>query len=72
MLNAGLEDPQSEQAKHRDQAKSNGLIDVRAATIIASNCRCDSPRVGDSAGTEGRRTYAAGELSRTASKTQVR
>jgi hypothetical protein len=38
------------------RAKSNGLIDVLAAMIIASNCRCDRPSVGDSAGTEGRRT----------------
>ena len=44
-----------------DQGESNGLIDVLVATIIASTRRCDGPSVGDSAGTEGRRTYAAGE-----------
>jgi hypothetical protein len=37
-------------------AKSNGLVEVRAATIMASNCKWDRPRVGDSAGTGGRRT----------------
>jgi hypothetical protein len=43
------------------RAKSNGLSDSLAALSIASNCRCDSPSVGDSAGTVGRRTYSAGE-----------
>ena len=38
------------------RAKSLRLVDSRAAASIASNCRCDSPRVGDSGGTFGRRT----------------
>ena len=53
-------------------AKSNGLADSLAAVSIASNCRCVSPSVGDSGGTLGRRTYSAGECSRTPSMTQVR
>ena len=32
------------------------VADVRAVVIIASNCRWDRPRVGDSGGTVGRRT----------------
>ena len=38
------------------RAKSHGLVEVRAAVSSASNCRWVSPRVGDSAGTLGRRT----------------
>jgi hypothetical protein len=53
-------------------AKSFRLTDWRAAVSSASNCRCVNPRVGDSAGTAGRRTYSAGERSRTPSMTQVR
>jgi hypothetical protein len=49
--------------------KSNGLAEVRAATIIALNCRCERPSVGDCAGTRGRRTYPAGEAFSTASIT---
>jgi hypothetical protein len=67
-----FEDPQSEQAEHRDQGEVDRLADSRAAVSIASNCRCVSPRVGDSAGTVGRRTYAAGECCRTPSMTAVR
>ncbi|WP_433611421.1 hypothetical protein ACQP2P_44220 [Dactylosporangium sp. CA-139114] len=37
------------------RAKSFGLADNRAVVISASNCRCPNPRVGDSAGTVGRR-----------------
>jgi hypothetical protein len=37
-------------------AKSFGLCDSRAVVIRASNCRWPNPRVGDSAGTSGRRT----------------
>jgi hypothetical protein len=53
-------------------AKSYGLADWRAAVSRASNCRCVNPRADDSAGTAGRRTYSAGECSRTPSMTQVR
>jgi hypothetical protein len=53
---AGFEDPQPEQTQERDQGESFTLEDVRAVVIRASNCRCPSPRVGDSAGTVGRRT----------------
>jgi hypothetical protein len=38
------------------RAKSLMLGESRAVVIRASNCRCPSPRVGDSAGTGGRRT----------------
>ena len=53
-------------------AKSQWLDEVLAAVSSASNCRWVSPRVGDSAGTFGRRTYSAGECWRTPSMTQVR
>ena len=53
-------------------AKSHRFAEVLAAVSSASNCRWVSPRVGDSAGTFGRRTYSAGECSRTPSITQVR
>ena len=53
-------------------AKSYGLGDWRAAVSSASNCRWVKPRVGDSAGTAGRRTRSAGEWSRTPSMAQVR
>jgi hypothetical protein len=42
-------------------AKSFGLLELRLAASSASNTRCVSPRVGDSAGTLGRRTYSVGE-----------
>jgi hypothetical protein len=53
-------------------AKSYRLAEVLAAVSSASNCRWVGPGVGDSAGTFGRRTYSAGECSRTPSITQVR
>jgi hypothetical protein len=53
-------------------AKSQRLVDWFAAVNKASNCRWVRPRVGDSADTFGRRTYSAGECSRTPSITQVR
>ena len=40
-------------------AKSYRRGDCRAAMSRASNCRRVNPRVGDSAGTVGRRTVAA-------------
>jgi hypothetical protein len=48
--------------------------DIGALAILdgASNCRWVNPRVGDSEGTEGRRTCSAGECSSRPSKTQVR
>ena len=54
------------------QAKSHRLGDCLAAVRMASNCRCVNPRVGDWARTWGRRTYSAGECSRTPSITHVR
>ncbi len=54
------------------RAKSNGLVEVRAAVSIASNCRWLSPSVGDSGGTVGRRRYSAGECASIPSITQVR
>ena len=54
------------------RAKSLMFVEVLPALSMASNCRWVSPRVGDSAGTRGRRTYSAGELSRTPSIAQVR
>jgi hypothetical protein len=68
----GLEDPQTEETEHRDQGDVTLMGDCFAAVSIASNCRWLRPRVGDSAGTVGRRTYSAGECSRTPSMTQVR
>jgi hypothetical protein len=53
-------------------AKSYGFADWRAAVSRASNCRRVNPRVGDSAGTAGRRTCSAGECSMMPSRTQVR
>ena len=67
----GLEDPQAQQPEHGDQRKVIRLADPRAAVSMASNCRWVNPSVGDSGGTDGRRTYSAGECSRTPSITQV-
>ena len=53
-------------------AKSQKLSDSLAAVSNASNCRWVSPKVGDSVGTLGRRTYSAGECSSAPSITQVR
>jgi hypothetical protein len=53
-------------------AKSLTLLESRAAVSSASNCRWVRLRVGDSAGTVGRRSYSAGECSSTPSMTQVR
>jgi hypothetical protein len=39
----------------------HGFGDSRAAVSRASNCRWVKPRVGDSAGTESRRTCSVGE-----------
>ena len=52
--------------------KSHGFSDSRAAVSRASNWRCVNPSVGDSAGTDGRRTCSAGECSMISSMTQVR
>jgi hypothetical protein len=52
-------------------AKSHGFADSRAAVSNASNCKCVNPRVGDSAGTEGRRTCSAGECGKTPSRTLI-
>jgi hypothetical protein len=35
---ASFEDAQTEQVSIATRAKSNGFVDVRAATIMASNC----------------------------------
>jgi hypothetical protein len=53
-------------------AKSYQFGDWRSAVSRASNCRWVNPRVGDSVGTEGRRTCSAGECSRMPSRAQVR
>ena len=53
-------------------AKSQWSGDWRAAVSRASNCKWVKPKVGDSAGTVGRRTCSAGEGARTLSMTQVR
>jgi hypothetical protein len=53
-------------------AKSHRFGDWRAAVSSASNCRWVNPSVGDSAGTEGRRTCSEGECSKVPSMTQVR
>ena len=44
----------------------------REWTNMASNCRCVRPRVGDSVGRLGRRTYSAGLAASTPSITMVR
>jgi hypothetical protein len=54
------------------RAKSQGLVESRAAVRSAPNCRWLSPKVGESFETCGRRTYSARECSRTASMTRVR
>ena len=53
-------------------AKSHGFEERRAVVSNASNCRWVNPSVGDSAGTDGRRTCSAGEWSSRPSMTQVR
>jgi hypothetical protein len=67
-----LEDPQAEQAEHGYQREVIRVRRLAAAVSSASNCRWVNPRVGDSAGTAGRRTCSAGECSRMPSRTQVR
>jgi hypothetical protein len=42
-------------------ANSQAFGEVRAATSMASNCRCDWPRVGDSASCGRRRACTAGD-----------
>jgi hypothetical protein len=64
--------PQPEQAEQADQREVVRLAESGAVASMASNCRCDSPSVGDCTGTEGRRTYSAGECSSSPSMTQVR
>jgi hypothetical protein len=68
----GFEDPQSEQAEYGDQGEVDGLCAWRAVVSRASNWRWVNPRVGDSAGTAGRRKWSAGECSIMLSRTQVR
>ena len=68
----GLEIRRPSSPSMATKAKSFRLADWRAAVSGASNCRWVNPRVGDSAGTAGRRTYSAGEWSITPSTTQVR
>jgi hypothetical protein len=53
-------------------AKSYRLAESRAQLRSVSNCRWVNPRVGESAGTAGRRTYSAGECASTPSMTHVR
>lgn len=48
-----LEDPQAEQAQEANEGEVAGLGDSWAAVSTASNCRCVSPRDGDSGGTVG-------------------
>jgi hypothetical protein len=58
---SGLEDTKPPRSPNIvTSAKSQRLGDCFAAVNKASNCRCVKPRVGDSAGTCGRRTYSAG------------
>ena len=54
------------------RAKSYRFGDSRAAVSRASNYRWLNPRVGDSAGTAGRRTCSADECSMRPSRRQVR
>lgn len=48
----GFADPQSQQAQHRRQGEVEHVRRLAAAVSNASNCRGDSPRVGDSGGTK--------------------
>jgi len=68
----GLEDRKPRSPSIATSAKSQGDGDSRAAVSNASNCRWVNPKVGDSAGTEGRRTCSAGECSSRPSMTHVR
>ena len=69
---ACFEDAQPQEARRHTRAKSHLFWDVREAVSSASSCRWLSPSVGDSGGTLGRRTWSAGECSRSSSMTQVR
>jgi hypothetical protein len=68
----GFEDPQASSPSMATSAKSYRFADSRAAVSRASNCRWVNPSVGDSGGTDGRRTCSAGECSSTPSITHVR
>lgn len=67
-----LEDLQPQRTQHGDEGEACWLSESQAAVNIASNYRCVNRRVGDYAATFGRRTYSAGECSRTPSMTVVR
>jgi hypothetical protein len=67
-----LENAQTKESEHGDQGEVVDVSESRDALSIASNCRWLRPRVGDSGETWGRRTYSAGECSRSPSITQVR
>ena len=54
------------------RAKSLMLVDALAVASMASNCRWDRPRVGDSGGTFGRLTCSAGDAGMMPSMAQVR
>jgi hypothetical protein len=56
-----FEDPQAEESEQGHEGESLTFWDVRPAASMASNCKWLRPRVGDSGGTGGRRTWSAGE-----------
>jgi hypothetical protein len=69
---AGFGDAESEQAEHRDQGEVEPVGRLPGRGQDRFELQMGSPSTGDSFGTRGRRTYSAGECSRTTSMTQVR
>jgi hypothetical protein len=66
----GFEDPQAEEAQHGHQGEVVRIS--RLAGGGEQGARWVNPGVGDSVGTDGRRTCSAGECPSTPSTTQVR
>jgi hypothetical protein len=68
---AGFEDPQPEEAEHGHQREVVDVARLPSGREHRLELQMGRPRVGESAGTVGRRTCSAGEWSRTPSMTQV-
>jgi hypothetical protein len=68
----GLEDAQPQQAEHGDEDAVAAVGRRFGGGEQRFELQVSQPRVGDSAGTLGRRTHSADECSSTASMTQVR
>ena len=69
---SGLEDTKAWEAQHRDECAVAAVGRLLGGGQQGFELQVLKPRVGDSAGTCGRRTYSAGECSSTPSIRHVR